>query len=250
MFVAFVHPDYDGRPVSLFIKSLRSLHWIISDTKLSFPVFGDLVASASRLLIGVHSNTDSTVGECCVPTPPFRRPAPLSTYLWASFNESTYAVSRAPSSPRFNEDLCIDDTLVQNCKRKDPLASETVLPSLQSQTDYCLHRHGSDTSIQRGAEVVSVDHYALLLLPVPLPIFSDTFLALSSVVTMTPSCARSPLLSSLVASISMTISLISQATNLMSSIWMLPSLLSLRSLSFNAATNVWFRSETQTFCYG
>jgi hypothetical protein len=36
----------------------------------------------------------------------------------------------------------------------------------------------------------------------------------------------------------------------MSSIWMLPSLLSLRSLSFNAATNVWFRSETQTFCYG
>lgn len=158
MFVAFVHPDHDGRPVSLFIKSLRRLHWVISDTKLSFPTFGDSVASSSRLLIGVHSDTDSQVEECRIPTPPFRQPAPLASYLWPSFNVSTYAVSHAPLSPRFNEDLHINNTLVPHCDRKDPLADETMPPAMRSHTNYCLHHHGSDTSIQCGSEVVSINH--------------------------------------------------------------------------------------------
>jgi hypothetical protein len=158
MFVVFVHPDHDGRPVSLSIKSLCSLHWVISDTKLSFPTFGDSVASGSRLLIGVHSDTDSSVDECCIPTPPFRQPAPLAFYLWPSFNVASYAVSRAPSSSKFNEDLHINDPLVPHCERKDPVADESLPLTVQSHTDYCLHCHGADTSIQRGSEVVSINH--------------------------------------------------------------------------------------------
>jgi hypothetical protein len=60
LFVAFVHLDHDGRPVGLFAKALQSQGWVISDTFVYFPDFGDSVAGSSRLIIGVHSETDST----------------------------------------------------------------------------------------------------------------------------------------------------------------------------------------------
>jgi hypothetical protein len=157
MFIAFVHPDHDGRPVSLFSQALQRSGWVISDTALYFPDFGDSVAGSSRVIIGVHSDTDSSVEPCPIPTPPSTSPAPLSTYIWAPFNTITYAISRAPSSDKFNEGLSDSDSLL-HLDNSSPKHNATSPQLHCSKTLYCLHRHGSDPSIQTGAQVVSHHH--------------------------------------------------------------------------------------------
>jgi hypothetical protein len=81
LFVAIVHPDHDGRPVSLFLSSLKSCGWIMSDTPIYFPDFGDSVAGRARFIIGVHEETESVVAPCLLPSPPRNPPTPLSAYL-------------------------------------------------------------------------------------------------------------------------------------------------------------------------
>lgn len=151
LFVAFVHLDHDGRPVGLFAKALQSQGWVISDTFVYFPDFGDSVAGSSRLIIGVHSETDSTVSPINIPTPPPTTPAPIQRYLWAPFNKMEYAVSLSPSSDRFNNDDSFTK-MTQSEPKAPPSSSHSSYPRVL----YCLHNTGTDESIQSGSQVYSV----------------------------------------------------------------------------------------------
>jgi hypothetical protein len=71
IFTAFVHPDHDGRAVSLgFVVRLRKDGWIISDTNISYAAYGDSVAGTCRLIVGIHSNTERSCAPLDFKTPP------------------------------------------------------------------------------------------------------------------------------------------------------------------------------------
>ena len=57
LFVAFVHPDHDGRSVAKFIAQLSHSGWVISSTKCHFPNHGDSVIGTTTIIVGVHTNT-------------------------------------------------------------------------------------------------------------------------------------------------------------------------------------------------
>jgi hypothetical protein len=47
LFIAFVHPDHDGRSVTKFVAQLHPHGWIISKTQCSFPDYGNSVVGTS-----------------------------------------------------------------------------------------------------------------------------------------------------------------------------------------------------------
>ena len=57
LFVAFVHPDHDGRSIAKFITQLSHSGWVISSTKCYFPDYGDSVVGTTTIVVGVHTNT-------------------------------------------------------------------------------------------------------------------------------------------------------------------------------------------------
>jgi hypothetical protein len=148
-----VNPDHDGRPVSLLATALKQSGWVLSDTSLYYPDFGDSVAGSSRVIIGVHQETDSSVAPLHLPTPPPPNPAPISRYLWKPFNKLEYAISYAPSSDKFND---VDS--FTHMTKSEPKSAETSLHTHHPATLYCLHNDGLDVSIQSGAAVQSIHH--------------------------------------------------------------------------------------------
>ena len=156
LFVAFVHPDHDGRAVSLFTKSLERNHWLISDETISFPSLGDSVVGRMRLVIGIHSETESNASTLRIPTPPASNPAPIARYLWKSFNKIEHACSYARSSPQFHQDLHSSDS---------PSLFEATTPKTNESSTgpgvkvlYNLLRRDADHSITTGSSVVSTSN--------------------------------------------------------------------------------------------
>ncbi len=90
LIVAFVHPDHDGRSVAKFMKTLTSLGWVISSTKISFPDLGDSIVGTTTVLIGVHDSTQSKVDAVSLRIPPSPRPLPLAAFVWEPFNCKEY----------------------------------------------------------------------------------------------------------------------------------------------------------------
>ena len=152
-FVAFVHPDHDGRAVSLFAKTLERGHWLITDESIDFPSFGDSVVGRMRLVLGVHSETESNATKLQIPKPPVSSPAPIARYLWKTFDKLEYAVSHARSSPRFEEDLN-SSTSPSLLEAYEPKVNESSSgPGVK--VLYNLLRRDADPSILSGSDVVS-----------------------------------------------------------------------------------------------
>jgi hypothetical protein len=61
LFIAFIHPDHDGRSVSKFVSQLSTAGWIISTTLCLFPDYGDSVAGGTSIIVGIHTNTQLKV---------------------------------------------------------------------------------------------------------------------------------------------------------------------------------------------
>ena len=58
--VAFVHRDHDCHAVGVnFTQHLRSDGWVLSDTTISFPSFGDSVSDSCWLIVAIHSNAET-----------------------------------------------------------------------------------------------------------------------------------------------------------------------------------------------
>ena len=94
MVVTFVHPDHNCCAVGInFTQCLHSDSWVLSDTTISFPSFGDSVSGSCWLIVAIHSNTET---DCCVfeiKTPPQVKPKPIARYIWAPFSKPELAIS-------------------------------------------------------------------------------------------------------------------------------------------------------------
>ena len=103
-FVAFVHPDHDGRSVDLFVHKVIPDGWEVSKTHLSFPDYGDSVVGTCRVIIGVHTSTSSNVMPVQLRTPPSTPPRRLADFIWAPFNRPEMSISFGKDDPSFNMD--------------------------------------------------------------------------------------------------------------------------------------------------
>ena len=79
MVVAFVHPDHDCRAVGInFTQRLRSDGWVLSNTTISFPSFGDSVSGSCRLIVAIHSNAEVDCRAFEIKTSPQIKPKPIA----------------------------------------------------------------------------------------------------------------------------------------------------------------------------
>jgi hypothetical protein len=89
LFVAFVHPDHDGRSVSKLVSQLKFSGWVISTLKCLFPNYGDSIIGTASIIVGVHDSTQSWVEPVLFRIPPSPRPLPLAAFIWQLFSAST-----------------------------------------------------------------------------------------------------------------------------------------------------------------
>ena len=72
--MAIVLLDHDGRCVTVFVKTMHSNGWKISKHDVTFPIYGDSIAGACCVIIGIHSSCALTVEPLLLkeplPTPP------------------------------------------------------------------------------------------------------------------------------------------------------------------------------------
>jgi hypothetical protein len=95
LFIAFVHPDHDGRSVTKFVRQLHPGRWVISRTTCSFPDYGNSVVGGTTVIVGVHNSTQSKVEPLLFKTPPTCCPLTLSSFIWPPFNKTEYQLSYA-----------------------------------------------------------------------------------------------------------------------------------------------------------
>jgi hypothetical protein len=151
LFVAFVHPDHDGRSVSKFVNHLLSSGWVLSRTTCLFLNFGDLVIGRANLVVGVHDSKQSRTEPISFRVPPSPTPLPLAAYIREPFNKPEYSVS-------FTKD---NDSFATNANHGITATVPTllVLASLPDgvQPLYYLHLRDSNMAMLAGAAVMSLD---------------------------------------------------------------------------------------------
>ena len=150
LFVAFVHPDHDGRLVSKFVKTLTLSGWVISSTKISFPDLGDSIIGTTNILVGIHDSTQSKVEALSFRTPPSPRPLPLAAFIWEPFNCKEYSVSFAKGDDAFSSK---GNNGIQATSLSSSMAS--CMPT-GVKVLYFLHKRDADTACVAGASVLSL----------------------------------------------------------------------------------------------
>jgi hypothetical protein len=103
-FVAFVHPDHDGRAITKFMSLLKSSGWVLSTTKCLFPDFGNSIIGTTSVIVGVHDSTQSRVEPMSLWVPPLPQPLPLAAFIWQPFNTQEYSVLFAMKDESFGTD--------------------------------------------------------------------------------------------------------------------------------------------------
>jgi hypothetical protein len=151
LFVAFVHPNHDGQPVSKFFFSTQVFSWVLSTTKCFFPDFGNSITGTALLIVGVHDSTQSKVVQVLLRIPPSPRPLPLAAFVWQPFNKQEYSVSFAKEDSSF--------TAESNNGISATPPSASILASLPVglKPIYFLHARDSDKSTIAGTAVLSLD---------------------------------------------------------------------------------------------
>jgi len=99
MVVAFVHPNHDCCAVGInFTQRLRSDGWVLSDTTISFPSFGDSVSGSCWLIVAIHFNAETDCRAFEIKTPPHK----FTQNIWAPFNKPELAISYSKDDTYFN----------------------------------------------------------------------------------------------------------------------------------------------------
>jgi hypothetical protein len=104
VFVAFAHPDHDGRAITNFMSLLKSSGWVLSTTKCLFLDFGNSIIGTTSVIMGVHNSTQSCVEPMSFWVPPLPQPLPLAAFIWQPFNTWEYSVSFAMEDELFGTD--------------------------------------------------------------------------------------------------------------------------------------------------
>ncbi len=143
--VAIVLLDHDGCCVTGFVKTMHSNDWKISKHDVTFPIHGDSIAGACRVIIGIHSSCALTVEPLLLKEPPPTPPQPLGSFLWEPFNRTDYSVSLAKDDNDF-------------CRQDIKFTFSTTIPHGMPASviiKYFLHRPDLDKDCLTGALVVS-----------------------------------------------------------------------------------------------
>ncbi len=149
LFVAFVHSDQNNHCVSKFISQLSAKGWFDSQINCSFPDYGDSTIGATSVVVGIHTNTYSSIKALLFQTPPLIKPRPLAAFVWQPFNKKEFSLSSDCNDPSFaNGSMPTLQAL---------LPSASVLSSVPTGLLplYYLHQQGSDTCILNSAAVLS-----------------------------------------------------------------------------------------------
>ncbi len=153
LFVAFVHPDHDGRSIFKFVTQLTKSGWVISSMKCYYPDYGDSVVGTTTIIVGVHTNTQAKVDKLMFRTPPLSQPLLLSNFVWQPFNKKEFSLSFSKDNSLFN------DGSEHALHATTPSAS--VLSSLLQGLHplYYLHLQGLDATILNGTAVMLLDSF-------------------------------------------------------------------------------------------
>jgi hypothetical protein len=155
--MAFVHPEHDSRAVTLnFVNWLRKDGWIITNTSIAYSDFGDSVCGGCRFIVAIHHNTEASCPPFKVVALPHCMPNPLSTYMWAPFNQPESALSYLPHDPSFNNHTFNGSGLpplsVSPCSKANKLLAGNGVKLM-----YHLHRIDANPSLLVGAAVIGTD---------------------------------------------------------------------------------------------
>jgi len=155
--VAFVNPNHDGCAVSIaFVAKLRTDGWLLSDTPISYPSFGDSVAGLCRLIIGVHSNTEAQCIHIAIKTPPTCASLCIGQFLWAPFNRPEYAILYSRDNPSFNKHA-VNDSGLPPLRISDPTDGQLASSAASIEVKYFVHLPDFNPSIVVGLAVVCSD---------------------------------------------------------------------------------------------
>jgi hypothetical protein len=155
MVVAFVHPDHDCRAVGInFTQHLHSDGWVLSDTTISFPSFGDSVPGSCRLIVAIHSNAKTDCRAFQIKTPPHIKPNPIARYIWAPFNKPELAISYSKDDTYFNIHA-VNDNGLQPLRASTPSNAQHASSDAGTRVKYYLHRHDDNPSNLVGSAIIS-----------------------------------------------------------------------------------------------
>jgi hypothetical protein len=140
----------------MFLNGLWCNGWLVTDTIVSFPDYGDSVLGSTYLLLCMHTNskTDCKPVELrsLLPAPS----QPIACYIWAPFNTPEHAVSYGDGDPSFNLHA-VNDTGLPPMKACPPYDAQGSLVPSGVRISYNLHHKHDNPSILPGASIVNVD---------------------------------------------------------------------------------------------
>jgi hypothetical protein len=155
--VAVVHPDHNCRAVGVnFTQCLHSSGWVITNTQISFPSFGDSISGLCRLIIAVHSDTEEKCSPIEIITPPQLPPRPIARHIWALFNRPEHAVSYSKNDKSFNNHA-VNDNCLQPLGASIPSDTQQTACPDGVRVDYYLHRHDNNPANLVGSAVICID---------------------------------------------------------------------------------------------
>jgi hypothetical protein len=107
------------------------------------------VIGTTSVVVGIHTNTQSSIKALLFRTPPSIKPRPLAAFVWQPFNKKEFGLSFAHNNPSFANGSMptLQDLL--------PSASVLLLHLIGLLLLYYLHQQGSDTSILNSVAVFS-----------------------------------------------------------------------------------------------
>jgi hypothetical protein len=153
----FVHPDHNNRAVSFsFVKKLPADGWVITDTIVLYPDYGNSVISSCWPIVAVHFNTKPSCAALAL-QPPSQVPSwPLARFVWAPFYWPKLAFLYSKDDPSFNLHAFNDNRL----------PSLRALPTTESQCNsfshnvkviYNLHRKQDYPAVLVSFAVIDTD---------------------------------------------------------------------------------------------
>ncbi len=155
--ITFVHPEHDNRAVSLlFVKKLAVDGWVITDTNVSYPDYGDSVVGSCRLIVAVHSNTEPSCAVLALQPPPQVPSRPLTRFVWAPFNWPELAISYSKDDPSFNIHA-VNDNGLPPLQALPATESQRVSFSHNMKVMYNLHCKHNNPAVFVGSTVIDTN---------------------------------------------------------------------------------------------
>jgi hypothetical protein len=105
--VTMVHPDHDGRSVSIFTRGLTTAHWKASSRDVSYVDIGNSIVNSCKIIIAVHLSCASAVEPVDLKTPSSVSPWPIGSCIWKPFNQVEHSLSPGRKDDNFDASVMV-----------------------------------------------------------------------------------------------------------------------------------------------